>query len=480
MDAFDEHMKQLAGSFEKQPEHNLWPGIEAALQRKKRRRLAGWWLLPLLLAGTGLWMYLPQSNMQQPDSTTITANKQLKQAAPSPGLEALQPQATGTQQVATTSGKKTNELHTNTPQQKGAKPTAANNPTRTPATTQVPGGTHPTYTQPIYAGKSRQASVVKTIFATPPQSTTLNTPTTATDTITAVVTPNNPQAIASYYQVDTADAARTTDAVETADSLSAKKGTTEVDTTATLLAITQPEVKAQPKNKPAQWRMIAGAGMHNLAGGKMLQWTESDAALNVGNLQGTLPGTAGNPLLQSVRPGGGFVLGLERLQPFAKGNAWNWSVAAIYQYQRIRQQSGQRVTDSSDLSQRLNSSFVYMPGSDLNTTGWQHRLHLSTGLSWERNRWQLAGKVYGGTVLAHRYLMPLGPGVGWVPSQASAARAYSGLEASIGYRIGNVLATFTTQQNLTRSARHKFLPEQYWRSMELRVAIPITFSTTDK
>lgn len=471
MDAFDEHMRQLAAGYTKAPGPTVWAGIEAALERRKRRRVLAWWLLPLLLTSAGLWLYLQPDQPTQPTTTAEPAQVTLPTAEPQQG-------AAATPEVAA--------VPLSTPAQVARKKQSMKG-TTAPQYSTLPEKIH-FISHSLVPGRAPQ--IVQATAAT----TGSNTPTAidSTDTAPSLAKPALPlhPALSTPTQANAVAASSATPHPE-ADNTTKAANTTLPDTiqkaSEPLAAITQAYPTADspavqlPKadhQRQAEWQLIAGIGLHNLSGGKLLQWAQSDAAFNAGLPMGnTTVGGAGTQL-QPTRPGGGLILGLERRQFFAKSSTVGWTAGLLYQYQRIRQQSGLQVPDTGGLAtlERINAPYLYAPGSSLSSTGWQHRVHLSAGMHWQYKRWQLAGKLYGGTVLAHRYLLPLSRQSGWAPSGSTAARGYAGIEASVGIRIGRIYTSFAAQQNLTPASRYRFLPRQYWRSMELRASIPIQFS----
>jgi len=495
MAQLDDDIKRLAGGFGREPEKDLWPGIAAALDRKDRRRPLLWWWLgaAALLLGGGIWWWLPQNVDRQGNITApMPQVKVAPKVSPAAPLQAnpVLGQNPGTGKTAFNQAIVANTTDTLQPDSKPASATAKSiKPTVHIKTTNIsllpPQNGTPLLISNRKPNVTAQATAVfdeaNTTYNGQPLTTTAHdtfvlSKAAVAEVLKGIPEPGNP--IKAPFDATSV----------LADSLQplaipalVQVAPPKADTAAVATGSPAKAVAKKQAGKP-QWRLIAGSGMHNLAGGKLLQWQQSAYDFNSGLPLGNSSAGAGAPVAIMVpnKPGVGFTLGVERLQPVSATSSLSWSAGVLYQYQRLRQYSGtQQVNNGLVQTDRVALPFYFSPGDTVSLGGRQHRLQLMAGLHWQpghHKRWELAGRLYGGAVLAHRYLMPLNRQAGWLPSQNVAAPAYAGIEAMVGYRIGKAQLSFALSQNLTRAARFTFLPAQYWRSLDLRLTVPFHFS----
>ncbi|MCU0374315.1 MAG: hypothetical protein MUF24_03315 [Chitinophagaceae bacterium] len=494
MAKIDDDIKQLAGGYSHEPERDLWPGIAAALDRKDRRRPVLWWWLgaAALLLGGGLWWWLPQAGSRQQVATTLPPVK-VAPAAPVQTEPTLGQKAGNG--LAATNHKGVNNTKVTGPQNlKPATDIAANTPagekrtaTKSRKQRTLQNGL-PAHTALPEQKPEGQASVAfdevnATLKHNKFTPTTHDTTALSEAALAQVLKGAPPPGHSTWAQADSVlpVSANNLQARAVPAPVALPKADTAVAATGSPAAA----VAKKPMGKP-QWRLAAGTGMHNLAGSRLLQWQQSAYEFNVSLPTGNLNSGAVTPgaIMVPNKPGAGFTLGVERLQPVSATSSLSWSAGVLYQYQRLRQYSGmQQANNGLVQTDRVALPFYFSPGDTVSLGGSQQRLQLMAGLHWQpgrHKRWEVAGRLYGGAVLAHRYLMPLGRQAGWLPSQQVAAPAYAGLEAMVGYRIGKVQLSVAVSQNLTRAARFNFLPAQYWRSIDLRIAVPFYFSKKAK
>ncbi|MCU0376453.1 MAG: hypothetical protein MUF24_14190, partial [Chitinophagaceae bacterium] len=470
MAQLDDDIKKLAGRYSHEPGQDLWPGIAAALDRKHRRRPVLWWWLgaAALLLGVGLWWWLPQADGLPEKQIAMPAKK----VAPS---DAQAPPQKGEPVLRQNPGMEQSQVDNERVEKAGNRVQKA--------------GKFATATAEVVSPEVQIKSTTGSLI--PPQNSKPTPDVNRKPNAKAQASAAFDEANTTYHRQPLAPTTHDTTTFSKAAEANALKGIPEpgnpikapFDATSVLAdslqPLAQPELvkvalpkadtaaaagnpnpavaKKQP-GKP-QWRLIAGAGMHNLAGKRLLQWQQSAYDFNSGLPLGNSSVGAGAPVAIMVpnKPDVGFTLGAERVQPVSAASRLGWSVGLLYQYQQLKQFSGmQQANNGLVQTDRVALPFYFAPGDTVSITGRQHRLQLIAGLHWQpgrSNRWELAGRLYGGTVLNHRYLVPLSRQAGWLPSQRVAAPAYAGLEAMVGYRLGKAQLSLAVSQNLTRAAR---------------------------
>lgn len=471
---FDGHIKKQAGEYGVEPREQVWDRIEQELdaKKKKRRAIWLWWLLPILLVGGSVATY--HYVQRNPATKEMVAQEK-------------------------------NPINTTTPKETQEKNTTADLSSTTPVATESLPAEAPlqhfekqTINDKTGAGENAEPPVKKELKSTSGVKTTNSMVTTEYRIQDGIKTGGeNMEAEKPIVLLDTLSGNNALPK-ELADPDVAEKISLEVPMATVALADTGTHISSvasnpdslnalsektfsqKPEKKPskATWAFVVGAGLQNMtASGFGLEKSMADFNNNIP--QNSTGGGFGNASTQLVptEPGAGFMLGIERSQPFGQSKRWSWMAGLHYQYQTMQITTGTRVdstiavrTDAG--SGTKSASYYYRGGNSIEHTGSQHRVHMIAAVQLyigKKQKWSWQNGFYGGIVLANDYLLPQSSVTGWVPSKALIKTGYFGMETGIKFQPGIIGAGLYAQYNLTSSINATSLPKQYWRGVELRI-----------
>lgn len=480
MNAFDDNLKHRAGGFRIEPRKEVWERVEQELDSKKRKRriLWFWWFAPLLLAGGAIWyMQNPGTKVKNkdilPETTVTTVQKQ---------PETIQPEEKYTLPVQDTKN-----------EQSGIDARNIKN-----ISTQ-----HATPFTPSFSGRGTVSMKRPPENVSPrPEENTL-TPAGENQGIEGAgndrlqTSGNKSMAAMVVISADTlpkqsmGDESNTLVVNGAGDSINQAMVISEAEKTA--IRDTQPVVSPKPsalkkEKKPTKgrWYLLAGTGIHNHTGkGIGLQKSMADYNSGLSNNAGGGQGSAFQPL-ESPEPGAGFMLGVERTQPFGRSKHWSWTGGLHYQYQSFNISTGalkdSALSYSTDRGNVTTSGF-YRAGNIEQQKGSQHRAHLLAAVQWhfdKKQRWTWQNGFYGGLILSSDYLIPQRAPLGWVSSKGLTQKGYTGIETGFIFRPSQWGAGIFGQYNLSNSLNVSGPAPQYWRGVELRIQYKLSAKTLKK
>lgn len=476
MNALDDNLKNCAGGFRLEPRKEVWERVEQELNSKKRKRrlVWFWWFAPLLLAGGAVWFL--QSPSKKSGKEVADGN-----VAILPAPEKIEPTPQKEKETKQTrDGKKEISLTTTT----YLSVNNSNTPHATPFTTPSSGRGAVNANRPpedVFfqpgekippAPKTQSMSIAGNAMVVTPgnearekrEANTLDSAVVPAQTIEnhIVVVPSDPQP----------DTAKSTEAWAVLP-----QGEITPVKDSQIVAVVQPvPLKKDKKPSKGTWYGMAGAGIHNHTG-KGITLEKSMADYNAGGLTNNAGSGQGNTstMLESPEPGMGFMLGIERSQPFGKSKHWSWVGGLHYQYQTFKISTGTLKDSALNYSTsrgNITAANYYRAGNSEQQKGSQHRVHLLAAIQWhpdKKQHWTWQNGFYGGVVLSSDYLIPQTFPRGWVPSKGLTQTGYAGIETGFIFRPSKWGAGIFGQYNLSNSLNITGPAPQYWRGIELRV-----------
>ncbi len=521
MDSFDKHIQEQAGNFGKPPREHVWQRISDELDAKKKRRLAFWlwWLVPVFLAGGG---FLYFANMKQQPKATYAATTHdtliiAENIQPNNNQKPATAITVDSLAVAAKPDKTAMDVSANISKPTSQDVIISNTAKAAVNTRKISSLQQGTL---LKTNKPKTTSVIVDQWVHTP-TPTLSTPLLLDTTIllqpndeavrlnTAIevdiLKPEMQATIQENKQVDFAlnplayppiaadhlfadslaflgqQVALSMQSIEKAlatNTLEASENLLDTKPSPTNKA-------ANPKNNKASWNIVAGLGTHNLTS-KPLGLKTSVAEFNSFNPTNPTGGQSSS-ILQPTKPGAGFMLGIERLQPIAKAPRWNWLAGMHYQYQSLHFATGSRSDSSLQFADASNSrsstaAYFFRPGSTQRQTGHQHRVMLQAGLQWKlhkNGKWLVQGSTFAGLNVQHKYWIPQSRNIGWVPSEGLVSRGFAGIETGFAFRPAKWGLGIYGQYTFTPVSNFTTLPKQYWRGVELRFHYTIFQNTSN-
>lgn len=479
MNALDDNLKNRAGGFRLEPRKEVWERVELELDSKKRKRrlVWFWWFAPLLLAGGTVWF--TQSPSNKTDKAVVGIHNPETSVKEEPGL--TPPIKKETMQTSGTKNEISGTIY------RSKKETTTQN--TTPFTRSSSGKDVVLLKRPPEDEPSQPAVI----------------PTPASENKSLLPVGNSLPASPENEQKAKIAAISLDSAVTTAPANEAltvvKQDTTiiseltgvfsepvEATMQDSLMTLSLPGKTPKKDKNPskATWIVSAGLGIHNLTG-KGITLEKSMADYTSGGLNNNAGGgQSSTQALESPEPGMGFMMGIERSQPFGKSKHWSWVGGLHYQYQSFKVSTGTQIDSTLNYSTgrgNVTTANYYKAGNSQQQKGSQHRVHLLAAVQWhmdKKQHWTWQNGFYGGIVLSSDYLIPQKFPLGWVPSKGLTQTGYMGAETGFIFRPSKWGAGVFGQYNLSNSLKINGPAPQYWRGIELRVQYNLSSNSLKK
>jgi hypothetical protein len=480
MNAFDDNLKNRTGGFRLEPRKEVWERVAQELDSKKRKRrlVWFWWFAPLLLAGGAIWFSQSPSNeigkasfgKQKPipsfhkepakknsiEKETNQTLDNINEISGETTRSIMEKNTRYTPPFTFSSSGKGVVLLKRSPEDESSQPQSI-----TPQVSEaksLPPVTNALPASPENEPKQKIVSIPEdsavTSFTTIEETTILKPDTAIISELTGVFS----EPVEAILQ----------------DSL-------------TPVLIPDKTPKKDKKPSRGTWRLLAGVGIHNHTG-KGIGLEKSMSEYNNGGLNNNAGGGPMSPsqALESPEPGPGFMLGIERSQPFGNSKHWSWVGGLYYQYQSFSIGTGALKDTAISYATgtgNVTAANYYMAGNNEQQKGSQHRAHLLAAVQWhmdKKQRWTWQNGFYGGIVLSSDYLIPQNAPRGWVSSEGLTQTGYTGIETGFIFRPSKWGAGIFGQYNLSNSLKITGPAPQYWRGIELRVQYNLSSNSLKK